>query len=364
MQRPADVKTLASDNWANPHRTPGYVWTFRVFLYAALGLAICFGGPITRAAAGFALFFGILADWDGAARHVFRLAGLALAVCLSPVLGIPLGNWLGPRLGTSPLVGQGIGIALAGVGIMFATGVLGRRAAAFVRRLKALRGPDHILGALLGTGEGVLVVAAACWLLTTFGEPLATLRERLTADGRPLQNRVLSGLEALQTTIQDDPTGRLLTRVNPLPEIPAIQTAQQAAELVTDEAVFTAVMQDPQVHAFSRLPVIRKHLEALQHDTELRAALNKQDLGAFMQCDVIGNMLNDQELYETVRTHWGYLKGALARVSALKDAGDFKEMARSDFSRAQLDAARQAAQQPRGRSVQLQLPLPQVDNRE
>ncbi len=108
-------------------------------------------------------------------------------------------------------------------------------------------------------------------------------------------------------------------------------------------------MQDPQVHAFSQLPVIRKHVEALQQDTELRAAISKQDLGAFMQCDVIGNMLNDQELYETVRAHWGDLKGALARVSALKDAGDFKEMARSDFSRAQLEAARQAAQRSQER---------------
>jgi uncharacterized membrane protein required for colicin V production len=349
MQMPAEVRTLASDNWANPHPTPGYVWTFRVFLYAALGLAICFGGPITRAAAGFALFFGILADRDGAARHVFRLAGLALAVCFSPALGVPLGNWLGPRLGTPPLVGQGIGIALAGLGIMFAAGVLGRRVAAFVRRLKALRGPDHILGALLGSGEGVLVVAAACWLLTTFGEPLTTLRERLAADGRPLRSGTLAKLESLQTAVRNDPTGRLLTRVNPLPEIPAIQTAQQATELVADEAVFTAVMQDPQVHAFSQLPVIRKHLEALQHDKELRAAINKQDLVAIMQCEVVGNMLNDRELHEAVRTHWGDLKSAMAQVGALKDAGDFEAMARSDFSRAQLEAARQAAQQSRGR---------------
>jgi len=349
MHTLARTETSGSNNWASPHRTPGYVWTFRVFLYAALGLAVCFGGPITRAAAGFALFFGILADWDGAARHVFRLAGLALAVCLSPVLGIPLGDWLGPKLGTSPLVGQGIGIALAGLGIMFATGVVGRRVAAFVRRLKPLRGADHILGALLGTGEGVLVVAAACWLLTTFGEPLTTLRERLTADGRPLQNRVLAQLEALQTVIHDDPTGRLLTRVNPLPEIPAIQTAQQVAELAADEAVFATVMQDPQVHAFSRLPVIRKHVKALQHDAELRAAIGEQDLGAVMQCDAVGNMLNDRELYEAVRTHWGELKGALARVNELKNSGDFKQMARSRFSRAQLDAARQAAQQSQGR---------------
>jgi hypothetical protein len=261
-------------------------------------------------------------------------------------------------------VGHGIGVILAGLAIVFAAGVVGRRLAGFVRRFKRLSSADHILGALLGTGEGVLVVAAACWVLSSFGEPLATLRERRSAEGRPLRNQVLAKVESLQTAVRDDPTGQLFTRVNPLREIPAVRRAQQMAELTVDEQVSTMFMQDAQVHAFAQLPVIRKHLEVLRNDAELHAALRKQDLAAVMQCDAIGNMLNDEELYDAVRAHWSELKGALDRVNELKDAGEFREMARSDFSRAQLDAARQAARQLRGRNVQLELPPPQMDSSE
>ncbi|MBU0640613.1 MAG: CvpA family protein [Planctomycetes bacterium] len=297
-------------------RTPRAVWSFRLPLYALLLGGVALGGPVTKAASGAALLLSILGDCDGLVRHLFKLAGLGLGLWLAPGLGGPLGERFAPLLGVPILVGCGIGMAVAGIAIIFVMGMIGRVCSRLVRRRAAFNGADHVLGGLLGGAEGVLVVATVCWGIVTFGEPLARAQQQAAERGFTTDHWAFARLDALRTAVRDDPAGQLFTRVNPLPGMPAVQAVQQVVEVASSPGAFTAALkQNETMREFTRMPVVRQHLDAFEGDELIQAAIKRGDMGAVLRSPQFAAMLNDHELYETVTGNWHELRDALGDLS-------------------------------------------------
>jgi hypothetical protein len=106
-------------------------------------------------------------------------------------------------------------------------------------------------------------------------------------------------------------TGQLLTRVNPVAELPAVQTARQVVEIATDREAFAALARTEELERFARLPALQRHIEAFQNDPKLRAAVENHDLATILQSDQLFDMVNDRELYDALAAHQAELRNAL-----------------------------------------------------
>jgi hypothetical protein len=164
---------------AAAQRAPWFLAAFRLVLYAGLVLAALFGGPVVRVAAICAIPLALLIDWEGGARHILRMGGVALAIWLAPRFGGRLGDLVSIHWGVSRMVANIAAIALVGVLIIATGGILARLAARRIRRHRVSGALDHVLGGVIGTAEAGLAVACVCWILAALAGPLASLQAHI-----------------------------------------------------------------------------------------------------------------------------------------------------------------------------------------
>ena len=292
-----------------------FVWIFRILLYAGLAAVFALGGPVTRFAAGAAALFALFGDSDGAVRHVLRFVALGLAVWLAPDFGPAVGDWIGPSLGLSLVIAKGVGTIVAGVAIFVGMSLLARALAGRLHQRPVFSTSDHCLGALLGAAEGVLLVAATCWVIATFEEPLAMARYRVHGDSNaPSEHWIFDHIDRVRLAVHQDPAGRWFSAHNPLPEMPVFKTMRNALDAATNPEAYAAVGNDERFRAFAKLPEVKKHLDAIQEDEKLREALGRHDIITVMRSEQFNAMLNDRELYDTVVTNWNTLREVLSEV--------------------------------------------------
>lgn len=323
-------------------RTPGFVPVFRVVLFASLIAAFVVGGPVARVAAVSAAIFAVFGDLDGGVRHTLRVVGLGVAIWLAPGLGAPIGEWLASQFAVPVLLAKVVGTLAAGIGVLIGIGLLGRFVRGFTRRRPRLYGFDRVFGGAVGAAEGALLIAAGCWTLAIFEEPLRLMRYQFAQDHTaPSSIRwMVQRLDDFNAVVRRDPTGRLVRRVNPLPDMPVVQVIQQVAEVVAEPEVFSALVQSPELREISQLPVVKKHLDAIQNDQKLKSALENRDFATVLQSPQWLAMLNDRELFDTIMSRAADIRSAMRSVSAARA----REMAKSAGPGAKRRARHLAAQ--------------------
>jgi membrane protein required for colicin V production len=103
--------------------------------------------------------------WIGLVRELFSLAALAAACLAVRAFTEPVGQRIAVAAKIDPLAGQALGGAAVAVGAIAVVGLLGL----LVRRSLHLAGlglADRIAGVVLGTAEGVVVVAVGLFVGT------------------------------------------------------------------------------------------------------------------------------------------------------------------------------------------------------
>jgi uncharacterized membrane protein required for colicin V production len=321
---------------------PGFVWVFRVVLFASLITAFVVGGPVARVAAVSAAVFAFFGDLDGGVRHTLRVVGLGVAIWLAPGLGGPIGGWIASQFAVPVLLAKALGTLTAGIGVLIGIGLLGRFARRFTRRRRRLNAFDRVFGGAVGAAEGALLIAAGCWALAILEEPLRLMRYQFAQDHRsPSSIRwMVQRLDDFNAVVRRDPTGRMVRSVNPLPDIPAVRAIQQVAEVVAEPETLTALVQSRELREIAQLPVVKKHLDAIQNDQKLKSALENRDFATVLKSPQWSAMLNDPELFDTIMSRAADIRNAMRSVSAARA----REMAKSAGPGAKQRARRAATQ--------------------
>ncbi len=287
----------------------GLHWFVRAIVAGACGYAIVGGdGPIMRAAGIAGLLLALLADLDGLTRHVCRACSLLAAAYAGPMFGGALGAWLSTKTGLPPAVGGVGGVVGAAVLAMVGVGLFGRLAGSLVRRSR-FAALDRAAGALFGFGEGVAVVAAACWSAATFGPQIDAMKARApsTAWTRP----VFAGIDAFRKGMSSDGFARIALSYNPLTEMPMVRATQQLLTIASDPAAMRRVADSDALREFTQLPAVKRHLDALRGDATLRQAAEQRDLFAIMGSPQFAAMLRDGELHSALAGNYAQLQAAL-----------------------------------------------------
>jgi hypothetical protein len=248
------------------------------------------------------------------------MGGLVLAVWLAPQWGPPAGEWLASQASLPAIAGKVVGVMGVGLIVILAAGLIGRR----LRR--SARGgawalPDRAFGGLLGAAEGGLAFAALCWGLALVEDPLRVMNERAAEAARPAHPAavwMVDKLDSLNRTLGADPVGQWVREVNPLPEMPAMQTAQQAIGALAEPAAFEALMNSPQMREIAALPSVVRHVEAIRGNPELRAAVEQRDFFTLFKSPQWAAMLSDAELYEAVTSRADGVRSALQDLQAAR----------------------------------------------
>lgn len=298
------------------------LWSFRILLYGGLAAAAAAGGPVVRVAAGAVAVFGLLGELDGGVRHLFRMGGLLAAMWLAPQWGPPAGQLIAETAKLPPIAGVAIGVVTVGLIVLLVAAVVG---GALNRSARTGRwaAPDRVFGGLLGAVEGGLAFAMLCWSLALVEGPLEVMRRRAATSeggGQAAARWVVDKLDSLNRSLQVDPVGQWVREVNPLPEMPAMQTAQHAIAALAEPEAFEALMNSPELREIASLPSVVRHVNAIQADPELRAAVEQRDLMTLFRSPQWSAMMSDAELFEAVTSRADNIRKALADLQPGKDA--------------------------------------------
>lgn len=294
-------------------RTPGFVWTCRTFLFSALAIVAFFGSPIARIAAIATGIGAIWGDLGGGVRTAFRLFGALLAIWLAPTFGAPISGPLAARTGWHPVVCNYASMAIAGVGVLSIASILTWFTARAMRARAFTHGADRILGSMIGGSAGAGAVMCAVWTALTFETPIHDFCSR---DGRfpdVQKAQVLAQLSRMHNFVMDDPFGKMVASVNPLPSIPMVATAGNLAKLAGNPRATEALLDDPRFRSLFESPEVRRHLEAIRADTSLRSAFAHRDLTAIMISKPFQDMLLDDELHRVMTERWNEIQEVLAQ---------------------------------------------------
>jgi uncharacterized membrane protein required for colicin V production len=288
---------------------------FRLLLYGGLLAAAVWGSPLLRVAAICAIPLALLVDWEGGVRHVLRWGAVALAMWLAPQYGSRLGDVVSTHWGLSSTIGNLVGIAIIATVIIAMGAILARLASRHVRRGRFTGACDHMLGGILGSAEASVAVVTVCWLLAAFSGPIATLRARTQqqqlATSQPSQQRILNTLSNLAAAVRGDPTGQWLLQRNPLEKSAPVQTAGLMLELTADPGALLSAADQGRLDAIAALPEVRKYIEAIERDPQLREALQNQDIVAVLSHPLVKSMLADAELRRALLENLEQLRKAL-----------------------------------------------------
>jgi len=300
---------------ASARSAPGLLVTFRLLLYGGLLATAVWGSPLVRVAALCAFPLALFVDWEGGVRHLLRLGGIALAAWLAPQYGSRLGDLISTHWGLSSTVSNLAGIAIIAILIVAAGAILARFASRHVRRTRFTGACDHMLGGILGSAEAGVAVVTVCWLLAAFSGPIATLRTRTQqqqlATSQPSQQRILNTLSNLAAAVRGDPTGQWLLQRNPLEKSAPVQTAGLMLELTADPGALLSAADQGRLDAIAALPEVRKYIEAIERDPQLREALQNQDIVAVLSHPLVKSMLADAELRRALLENLEQLRKAL-----------------------------------------------------
>ena len=251
--------------------------------------------------------------------QTLRVGGLGLAIWLAPGLGVPIGEWLVSQFGVPVLLSRAIGTVAAGIGVLVGVSLIGRLARGFTRRRRGLNSFDRVFGCIVGGAEGALLVATVCWTLAVFEEPLRLMRYQLARGDHSSPSSIVwlvEQLDKINTVVQRDPTGRMVRDMNPLPDVPMVQTVKQLAEVVAEPEMLAALMQSAELKELADLPAVKRHLDAISSDPKLKRALENRDMATVMSSPQWSAMLNDGELFDTLMSRAAAIRGALRDVSA------------------------------------------------
>jgi uncharacterized membrane protein required for colicin V production len=294
---------------AGPTSTSAVLWGFRGLLYGGCLLVFLEGDTIGRAMAVAAAVFGFIADCDGFARHALRTIGLALA-CMA-------GAALGPLLGAatlaghvSPLVAKAAGAAGVGLLTLLLVAWLGRIARRRLRRRPALARVDNGLGLVLGLVEGAAVVASVFWALALFRQPLTEM-QTASADVASAPPTV-AALNAALGLLDETPTGRALSKFNPLDRVGALHTLSQTAEAIAQARIDPESDSARALRAVLEAPAIKERLRVFHERPELREAVERRDFVTLLRSDAFAEMAADPAVYEAVMASWAELSAAFA----------------------------------------------------
>ncbi len=305
------------------HRATTALWFYRALLYGGLLLVGLAGSKVTTV---LVIAVGLLTLWgdlDGAARHILRMLGFAAAVVFAPLLAAPLAGWLAPQTGL-PLTFVQIGSAVVvGLLVILLAGAVAKRVARRIHRHPVGNAVDRGFGTLVGAGEGALVVALTCWTVGLFEPELDRIRSARAASSMTPPAGPADLIVRSADALRNDPIGRALMDHNALANVPLLQQFQQAARLALDPAALDrAVRSGGSLEEFVRLPVVKRHLDGIYADPQMRDAIRRRDLFTIMQSRQFTAMLSDQELHKTVVANWDTLSASISPNHPLPAPGE------------------------------------------
>lgn len=294
----------------------GVVWTVRVLLLAAAGFLVVTGTPLLRVAAGCAALFAVIGDADGLTRNVFRFGSLAAAVVAAPVFGISLGDWISTNTSMSFLPARIVGVGGVAMIVMILFSIVGSAASRRIRRVRWLNTADHSLGLLTGAAEGGLLVVVLCWVLQTFGPSiapmLAQLKERPGAAGS-----IAAAVESVQAMLRDDAGAEWIGRYNPLTGLEMVRATREFVDVASNPRRIESLTNDEKFRGVYELPELQRYVRAFHENRELRAAVERRDLGEIMRTETFREMMNDKELFAALTAHFGDFQEAVSRASSV-----------------------------------------------
>lgn len=291
------------------------LWLYRVVLYLALGAAAYGGGPLVRVAALSAMLLSVLGDRTGMVRHIVQIIALPLTLAVAGICGIPLGHALATRGGLGPSVGTFLGVAIVVVIGLITCGIVGAGLTRALRRHRALYVLNRVSGSLFGVAEAVLLAALLSWMLTVFA-PALRLHTQAIAPAHPHLARLLADLEAVQQAFARDPAGAWLEPRNPLPRVPAVTTVAALAEAAADPGTFWQVADAGGFQVLLDDPAVRRHVDALRDDPQIRTALEQRDLRGLLTSAPFSAAIRDPELTRAITEHWPTIRDQLLTTQA------------------------------------------------
>jgi hypothetical protein len=321
------------------HPAYQFLWIWRLMLYGGLAAAAALGGPLLQLMAIVGGVIGLLMDWDGLFRHIFRWAALIGCVVATPVLApmvatqLPA-NWSGPGAFSIPVEAWITFTGLFAVATIL-VGFVFRQ----VRKRPWLNMLNHVGGGTLGATEGALAVVTLYWGLSTFADTLHALESSWagnqadpTVEVSPL-NPALDGvvnylpgelggrgpmgfaqLSRLHAYLASDPLAPQLDQHNVFEKIPAVKGISQLTALAADKDAVEAISKNPSLTRFAYREDVQSRLRALASDPKIRDALSARDFKAMLRSGALRQIVGDAELLRIAQEALPELKQALEQT--------------------------------------------------
>jgi hypothetical protein len=240
-------------------------------------LMLIFGGPVVRLA-GLALVACTLQGlWRGAAELAGLVAGLLVAMVLSPAIGKGLEGAVSGVFGTAGLTNRFLSIGL--VALVITAGVaagVGFAAKRYLKRSPPLQRWNPYIGGALGLVEGLVLALAVLWVPLAL-EPVAHGQvEQARADaeesGQPVRSPGLAGaVVGFAQSVRESSMGGLAQGTNPLQDSRLISLAGDFALVSQNEAAMRWLLDTEVMRTAHELPSVQRALEIIHEDRELMA---------------------------------------------------------------------------------------------
>jgi hypothetical protein len=164
----------------------------------------------------------------------------------------------------------------------------------------------------LGAAEGVFLTLLVCWALAALA-PVTPMASR-ALEARGERHPLAEAVGRLAHGAQQGLVGRAAAAANPLSRATPVRLAVELAQTATDERALERFVQDPAMETLFDEPEVKRAVDRLSEDTEIRDLVEKRDLEGLLDNETIFEIASDRRLRRLVLAHRDEILAALKRA--------------------------------------------------
>ncbi len=255
--------------------------------------------------------------WRGAAEIVGFVVGMGLSVLIAPPLGRAFEPAIGAMLGTGGIINRVVSVGLVAGFLTVVIGVAGSIVAKrFMKHKPHLRAYDRYAGAVFGLLEGFFLALMILWVPVAL-QPVAQMR---VAEDREAYLPGLDPTIAQAPRLSDGWTGEVIEfaektkrsflggiveSTNPLPDTRLLSLASDFAAISQDDEAMMALLSSEPMQQLEALPSVQQAIEAIKADPELTGmvgdgGITNESVLAFFQSNTMLHILDTTTVLQDV----------------------------------------------------------------
>ncbi len=306
----------------NPlEETEAPTWTApRIFclglLVGLIVFALIFGNIVTRIFVTLVALSMLNGYWLGASNVAATICGMLIAIPLAIPGGKACEGLTNSLFGLTGLTNRIVSIGVCyTIVIVIVTTILAIVARLTIKKKRAWRRADRMLGAGLGLVEGGLFGLLVIWALLTLQPIVArhmAMAQHSAAPTRP--SRMVRWVARAADSVEESAVGRAASWSNPLKEMRLMTIFTDAQQVLNDPAARDRFVNHPTMREIAQRPSILKAQEMLASMTDVvnfEDGLSDEELLKLMRDPRIPQILDESNLMADLAPIAGEIEKAL-----------------------------------------------------